>query len=142
LALATAQECHPAIGSLCRSRSNNSSQNLEPSALLAIRDVRREFVLGDDSLQIQFTNSLEQRDAGAVNVIHVSYERLIMNCAIYARVSTRDKGQDLTNQLIALLEFTAKQGWAIFNEYVDQHSAKDDDLATADRLRWNVAILH
>jgi predicted site-specific integrase-resolvase len=83
---------------------------MKSSALLAIRNVRREFVLGDDSLQIQFINSLEQRDAGAVNVTHVSYERLIMNCAIYARVSTRDKGQDFTNQLIALREFTAKQG--------------------------------
>jgi predicted site-specific integrase-resolvase len=31
-----------------------------------------------------------------------------MNAAIYARVSTRDKGQDFTNQLIALREFAAK----------------------------------
>jgi DNA invertase Pin-like site-specific DNA recombinase len=50
-----------------------------------------------------------------------------MNCAIYARVSTRDKGQDFTNQLLALREFAAKQGWKIVNEYIDQQSAKDDD---------------
>jgi DNA invertase Pin-like site-specific DNA recombinase len=50
-----------------------------------------------------------------------------MNCAIYARVSTRDRGQDFSNQLIALREFAAKQGWAIVNEYIDQQSAKDDD---------------
>ena len=50
-----------------------------------------------------------------------------MNCAIYARVSTRDKGQDFTNQLFALRDFAAKQGWAIVNEYIDQQSAKDDD---------------
>jgi hypothetical protein len=34
-----------------------------------------------------------------------------MNCAISARVSTRDKGQDFTNQLVALREFAAKQDW-------------------------------
>jgi DNA invertase Pin-like site-specific DNA recombinase len=46
-----------------------------------------------------------------------------MNCVIYARVSTRDKGQDFTNQLIALREFAIKQGWTIVNEYIDQQSA-------------------
>jgi DNA invertase Pin-like site-specific DNA recombinase len=50
-----------------------------------------------------------------------------MNCAIYARVSTRDKGQGFTNQLFALREFAAKQGWKIVNEHIDQQSAKDDD---------------
>src|SRR5262249_51701044 len=48
-------------------------------------------------------------------------ERLIMNCAIYARVSTRDKGQDFTNQLLALREFAAKQDWKIV---ADEQSAK------------------
>ena len=44
-----------------------------------------------------------------------------------AAFSTRDKGQDFTNQLLALREFAAKQGWIIANEYIDQQSAKDDD---------------
>jgi Resolvase, N terminal domain len=57
-----------------------------------------------------------------------------MNCAIYARVSTRDKGQDFTNQLLALREFAAKQGWAIVNEYIDQQSAKDDDREQFQQL--------
>ena len=47
--------------------------------------------------------------------------------AIYCRVSTRDRGQEFTNQLLALREFAAKQGWVIVNEYIDQQSAKDDD---------------
>lgn len=51
----------------------------------------------------------------------------VLLCAIYARVSTRDKGQDFTNQLIALREFAATQGWTIVNEYIDQQSAKDGD---------------
>jgi DNA invertase Pin-like site-specific DNA recombinase len=50
-----------------------------------------------------------------------------MNCATYARVSTRDRGQDFTNQLLALRQFAATQGWTITNEYIDQQSAKDDD---------------
>jgi DNA invertase Pin-like site-specific DNA recombinase len=50
-----------------------------------------------------------------------------MNCAIYARVSTRDRGQDFTNQLLALREFAAKQGWMIYREYVDQVTGSTDD---------------
>jgi DNA invertase Pin-like site-specific DNA recombinase len=50
-----------------------------------------------------------------------------MNAAIYARVSTRDRGQDFTNQLIALQEFAAKQGWYICQEYIDQITGSTDD---------------
>jgi DNA invertase Pin-like site-specific DNA recombinase len=50
-----------------------------------------------------------------------------MNCAIYARVSTRDKGQDFTNQLLALRQFALTQGWIIFREYVDQVTGSTDD---------------
>lgn len=44
--------------------------------------------------------------------------------ALYARVSTRDKGQDNENQLRQLREFCAKQEWPIVHEFVDQKSAK------------------
>ena len=47
--------------------------------------------------------------------------------AIYCRVSTRDKGQDFTNQLLALREFAAKQGWLIYHEYVDQVTGSTDE---------------
>jgi DNA invertase Pin-like site-specific DNA recombinase len=50
-----------------------------------------------------------------------------MNCAIYARVSTRDRGQDFTNQLLALREFAAKQGWPIYCEFVDQVTGSTDE---------------
>ena len=33
--------------------------------------------------------------------------------AIYARVSTRERGQDTQNQLHQLREFAARQGWLI-----------------------------
>lgn len=50
-----------------------------------------------------------------------------MKCAIYARVSTDDKGQDPLNQLLQLREFSQKQGWTITQEYVDESSAKNGD---------------
>jgi len=40
-------------------------------------------------------------------------------CALYARVSTKDKGQDYTNQLNQLREFAARQGWPIVCEFSD-----------------------
>src|SRR5215467_13891266 len=40
-------------------------------------------------------------------------------CALYARVSTKDKGQDYTNQLTQLREFAARQGWTIVVEFCD-----------------------
>jgi len=42
-----------------------------------------------------------------------------MNAALYARVSTRDKGQDPEMQLTELREFAAKRGWHEVGEFVD-----------------------
>jgi len=39
--------------------------------------------------------------------------------ALYARVSTKDKGQDYINQLNQLREFAARQGWTIVIEFCD-----------------------
>ena len=50
-----------------------------------------------------------------------------MNIAIYSRVSTKDKGQDVENQLRQLREFCSKQGWAIVREFVDHASGKRGD---------------
>lgn len=46
----------------------------------------------------------------------------IKTVALYARVSTKDGRQDTENQLIALREYCAKQGWQIAAEYVDHES--------------------
>ena len=50
-----------------------------------------------------------------------------MKVGIYARVSTKDKGQEVENQLRQLREFAAAQGWTIFREYVDHETGKNDD---------------
>jgi DNA invertase Pin-like site-specific DNA recombinase len=47
-----------------------------------------------------------------------------MTTAIYARVSTRDKGQDVENQLVQLREFCKRSGWTVTHEFIDQASAK------------------
>jgi len=47
--------------------------------------------------------------------------------AIYGRVSTRDKGQEVENQLRQLREFAAKQGWTISCEYADRESGANRD---------------
>ena len=46
----------------------------------------------------------------------------IKRVALYARVSTKDGRQDTENQLIALREYCAKQGWEIAGEYVDHET--------------------
>jgi DNA invertase Pin-like site-specific DNA recombinase len=51
----------------------------------------------------------------------------ITRVAIYARVSTKDKGQEVENQLRQLREFVAVQGWAVYREFVDHESAATDD---------------
>lgn len=46
---------------------------------------------------------------------------------LYARVSTKGKGQDTRNQLAQLRDFCAKQDWKITHEYIDQASGKNGD---------------
>jgi DNA invertase Pin-like site-specific DNA recombinase len=47
--------------------------------------------------------------------------------ALYARVSTKDKGQDHENQLIQLRSFVKTQGWDVVEEFVDRASGKRSD---------------
>ena len=44
-----------------------------------------------------------------------------VKCAIYARVSTRDK-QETLNQLAQLREFCHRQSWQVFAEYIDHET--------------------
>lgn len=45
-----------------------------------------------------------------------------MKIALYARVSTRDKGQHTDNQLDDLRRFAQAHGWSIYKEYVEEES--------------------
>src|SRR3981189_1502450 len=46
---------------------------------------------------------------------------------IYARVSTKDRGQEMENQLSELRRFAGSQGWIVFAEYLDHESGSHDD---------------
>jgi DNA invertase Pin-like site-specific DNA recombinase len=46
---------------------------------------------------------------------------------LYARVSTKGKGQDTKNQLAQLRDYCAKQDWTVVHEYIDHASAKTGD---------------
>jgi DNA invertase Pin-like site-specific DNA recombinase len=57
-----------------------------------------------------------------------------MRIAIYARVSTDDKGQDPENQLVQLKEWCAKCEHTIVNEYIDYESGRTDRRKEFNRL--------
>jgi len=66
--------------------------------------------------------------------------------ALYARVSTTDKGQNPENQLLALRDYAARQGWTA-TEYVDQLTGSTEErpqfqaMLTAARRRDIQAII-
>jgi DNA invertase Pin-like site-specific DNA recombinase len=53
--------------------------------------------------------------------------------AIYARVSTKDKGQDVENQLIQQRRYAAAQGWQVV-EFIDHETGKHADRPAFQRL--------
>ncbi len=64
----------------------------------------------------------------------MAVEKRPVNVTIYARVSTRDKGQDVRNQLEQLRTYCDKQGWHIAKEYIDQRSGKNGDREQFQRM--------
>jgi DNA invertase Pin-like site-specific DNA recombinase len=56
-----------------------------------------------------------------------------MIAAIYARVSTKDKGQDVENQLFQLREYCDRQEWKA-TEYIDHESAKSGNREAFQRM--------
>ena len=57
-----------------------------------------------------------------------------MQVALYARVSTRDKGQDTENQLQQLRQFATSQRWTVAHEYVDRATGEHSDREQFQRL--------
>jgi DNA invertase Pin-like site-specific DNA recombinase len=70
-----------------------------------------------------------------------------VRAALYARVSTKDKGQDADNQLAQLREFALRQGWDITKEYVDETTGGTSDrpafqamFQDASKRRFDVVL--
>ena len=69
--------------------------------------------------------------------------------AIYARVSTSDKEQNVETQLLPLREFAEAQGWEIYRTYIDLVSATDlahrhdwrELLEDASKRRFDLVLL-
>jgi DNA invertase Pin-like site-specific DNA recombinase len=59
--------------------------------------------------------------------------------ALYARVSTKDKGQDTENQLTQLREFAAAQAWTVVHEYIDRTTGKHSDRDQFQKLFADVS---
>src|SRR5205085_3283312 len=60
-----------------------------------------------------------------------------MKIALYARVSTKDKGQDHENQLRELRNFVARKagdGWVLAEEFVDKASGKTAERPAFRRM--------
>lgn len=57
-----------------------------------------------------------------------------MKVAIYARVSTKNHGQDTENQLRLLRELCEREGHKVFREYVDQASGGTGDRPAFRRM--------
>jgi len=64
-----------------------------------------------------------------------------MKVAIYARVSTDDKGQDPLNQLLELREYAVRQGWTVVREYTDEGTAKNGER-TGFKQMWTDVAKH
>lgn len=70
-----------------------------------------------------------------------------MRAAIYARVSTKDKGQTNENQLRELRDFAQRLGYPIYQEYTDQESGGSAErpqfqqlFADAHQRRFDVVL--
>ena len=57
-----------------------------------------------------------------------------MNIAIYGRVSTTDKGQEVENQLTKLREYAGANSWNIYKEYVDRIQGWKSDRPEFKRM--------
>ncbi len=71
----------------------------------------------------------------------MTFMKQAMRVAIYARVSTDDKGQDPLNQLLQLREFARQEGWKVVSEHTDELSAKNGKRPGFQAM-WKDAELH
>jgi DNA invertase Pin-like site-specific DNA recombinase len=72
-----------------------------------------------------------------------------MKIAIYARVSTTDKGQDITMQTSQLREYCTSRQWDVFREYIDEgisgskidRKALNELLSDARQRKFDIVLV-
>ena len=57
-----------------------------------------------------------------------------MRVALYARVSTSDRGQTVETQLVALREYAVRRGWTVTKEYCDIISGSKESRPALNEL--------
>jgi len=62
-----------------------------------------------------------------------------MRVAIYSRVSTKDKGQEISNQVNQLRDFCLREGFVIVQEYADHDSGSKADRVEFQRMLRDAA---
>src|SRR5690349_1805371 len=75
--------------------------------------------------------SITKIDRSPAVLYNVKY---IMRIALYARISTADKGQNPENQLMQLRAFCERQGWQVVGEYIDLKTGRTADREAFQRL--------
>lgn len=68
-----------------------------------------------------------QRDKERERLLQQVPVKYIKTVVLYARVSTKDKGQDTENQLAQLRQHCKVQQWEIIGEYIDYVTGKNSD---------------
>jgi DNA invertase Pin-like site-specific DNA recombinase len=72
-----------------------------------------------------------------------------MRVAIYCRVSTKDKGQDATNQLLQLQQFCKRQDWTVVQVYKEEVSGRKGErdretfrqvFVDASKRKWDCLL--
>ena len=96
---------YPLIGSVSKSMTETGNPTVENTDTST-----SGIIVSNCSLYDTLVAAMKQRVANIERV------------ALYARVSTKDGRQDTENQLMALRDYCAKQGWAIAGEYVDHET--------------------
>jgi DNA invertase Pin-like site-specific DNA recombinase len=81
------------------------------------------------------TTALQGADCCSQKISFMNGLKANLRAAIYARVSTLDKSQNLKTQLIPLREYAARRGFAVSEEFVDRASGRGDDRPNYQRLR-------
>jgi len=74
----------------------------------------------------------------AFTIYAITERQRPMKVAIYARVSTDDKGQDPL-KLLELREFASRQGWTLVREYTDEATAKNGERTGFKQMCADVA---
>jgi DNA invertase Pin-like site-specific DNA recombinase len=81
------------------------------------------------------------------NTFSMWSERRALRAAIYARVSTKDRGQDTENQLIQLRDYCTRHAWT-YVEYIDHATGKTGErdafkrmFADASRRQFDVVVV-